>query len=549
MLHPVKIAETFNGNGSLVNAKALLSPGKSKGAKIRAPEMAGGPQVILDFGGEIVGYLRMRIASDGFSRVRLHYGETLSECLHLPPRTALLTRMITEEYEVAPGTRELESIVRQGFRYVKLEFSDCESAVELSEVAVKTSSYPVNYLGYFSCSAPGLNAIWNAARKTLHLCMQEYYLDGIKRDRFMWVGDTRLEALINYYVFGDVELFKYCWRGAAASQSSDGGIRSAFGEGTSILWDYVAWWIIALQDYYRHTGDDAFIKEMGTHLDQAAAWLISKSDPEDGLIRIPDEKGHGWFYTLNGKTGKDAEFNALFKRAMVAAAETAGLTGKKSLGRKYRTQAAKTGVSLANLPPPHDDPGTMTNSLASFDLTEQLFRAGKATAALAFIQTRWKPMLDCGGDSFWECLPGTGETPLAEKEKWAAYNWQSHCHGWTAGPALSLPAEVTGVKPVLPGFALFEVRPQLGGLTFAKAVVPSPHGVIAVSMSVKGGIFEETLVVPKGCQAHVFLPTPNDRPKVFADGKEVLSARRAAAHPGYIRLEITTSGTHTFRVE
>jgi hypothetical protein len=549
VLHPVKIAETFNGNGSMVNAKALLSPGKSKGAKIRAPEMAGGPQVILDFGGEIAGYLRLRIASDGFSRVRLHYGETLSECLHLPPRTALLTRMITEDYDVAPGTREMESIVRQGFRFVKIEFFDCESKVELSDVSVKTSSYPVNYLGYFSCSDRSLNAIWQAARKTLHLCMQEYYLDGIKRDRFMWVGDTRLEALVNYYLFGDAELFKYCWRGAAASQSSDGGIGSALGEGTSILWDYVAWWIIALQDYYRHTGDHTFIKELSTPINQAAAWLISKRDPADGLIRIPDEKGHGWFYTLNGKAGKDPEFNALFKRAMAAAAETADLTGKKSLGEKYRAQAAQTKRALTKLPPPHDDPGTMTNSLASFDLTETMFRAGKATEALAFIKARWQPMLDCGSDSFWEALPEIGETPFAEKKKWDAYNYRSHCHGWTAGPALSLPAEVVGIKPVLPGFALFEVRPQLGGLAFAKAVVPSPHGLIAVSMSIKDGVFEETLLIPRGCNANVFLPKRQGSPKVFVDGKEIAPAQYDLAEPDYFRLEIKTAGTHRFRSE
>ena len=547
VLRPVKIADVFAGNGSVSGAKSLLSAGENKCAKINAKELAGGPHIILDFGEEIAGYLRMRIASAGFSHASLHYGETLAECLHLPPRTALLTRMITEEYEIAPGTREMESIVRQGFRFVKIEFSKCESEVELSEVSVKTSSYPVNYLGWFSCSDSSLNEIWQAARKTLHLCMQEYYLDGIKRDRFMWVGDTRLEALINYYLFGDAELFKYCWRGAAASQYNDGGIPSAFGEGMSILWDYVAWWIIALQDYYLHTGDKKFIREMTSHAGKAAEWLISRSDPADGLISIPDEKGHNWFYTLNGMKGKDPEFNGFFLRALLAAAEMAEVTGEKTLAKKYRKQAAKTEKALAKLPKPVYDVSTISNSLASFDLTEAMFRDGMAAEALEFIKARWKPMLDCGGISFFECLPVEKISNFCEKKKWDKYMWGSHCHGWTAGPALSLQAEVAGIKPVLPGFTFFEVKPQLGGLESVKAVVPSPSGLIAVSMCVKDGIFEETLFIPEGCKAKVFLPKLKKKFKVFADGKEVKSSKYDLTDPDYICLDITTPGSHSFR--
>ncbi|MFA6101746.1 MAG: family 78 glycoside hydrolase catalytic domain [Victivallaceae bacterium] len=549
VLRPVKIAETFDGNGSISGAKSLLGAGKNKPAKISAKELAGGPHIIIDFGGEIAGYLRMRISSEGFSHARLHYGETLDECLNLPPRTALLTKMITEDYEIAPGTREMESIVRQGFRFVKIEFSACENEVELSDVSVKTSSYPVNYLGWFSCSDSSLNEIWQAGRKTLHLCMQEYYLDGIKRDRFMWVGDTRLEALVNYYLFGDAELFKYCWRGAAASQYNDGGIPSAFGEGMSILWDYVAWWIIALQDYYLHTGDKKFIREMSCHTGQAAEWLISRSDPADGLISIPDEKGHGWFYTLNGMSGKDPEFNGFFKRAMLAAAEMAEITGEKSLRKKYRQQAARTELSLSKFTKPVYDVNTISNSLASFDLIEEMFREGRTEAAIEFIKARWMPMLDCGGTSFFECLPVEEINNFCEKKKWNKYMWGSHCHGWTAGPALSLQAEVAGIKPVTPGFAIFEVRPRLGGLEFVKAVVPSPHGLIAVSMCAKDGIFEEMLFVPEGCRAKVYLPKLKNKFKIFADGKEVKSSKYGPADHDYICLDIATPGRHSFRSE
>jgi hypothetical protein len=315
----------------------------------------------------------------------------------------------------------------------------------------------------------------------------------------------------------------------------------------SILWDYVAWWIIALQDYYLHTGDKKFIREMTGHTGKAAEWLISRSDPADGLISIPEEKGHNWFYTLNGMKGKDPEFNGFFLRAMLAAAEMSEVTGEKTLAKNYRKQAAKTEKALAKLPKPVYDVSTISNSLASFDLTEAMFREGKAKETLEFIKARWKPMLDCGGTSFFECLPVEKISNFCEKKKWDKYMWGSHCHGWTAGPALSLQAEVAGIKPVAPGFAIFAVRPQLGGLEFAKAVVPSPHGLIAVAMCVKDGIFEETLFIPEDCRAKVFLPKLKKKFKVFADGREVKASKYDLTDPDYICLDITTPGSHSFR--
>ena len=119
------------------------------------------------------------------------------------------------------GVQEYESRQRVGFRFVRIELFDTPQGAELSEFSVRASLYPVSYRGYFHCSDPLLNRIWEAGRKTLHLCMQEYYLDGVKRDRFLWVGDTRAEALYNYYLFGDQELFRFCWEEIASVQYAD----------------------------------------------------------------------------------------------------------------------------------------------------------------------------------------------------------------------------------------------------------------------------------------------------------------------------------------
>ncbi|MDR2816497.1 MAG: hypothetical protein LBB62_07330 [Proteiniphilum sp.] len=45
------------------------------------------------------------------------------------------------------------------------------------------------YLGSFGSSDPRFDSIWITGAYTTHLNMQEYFWDGIKRDRLVWLGD------------------------------------------------------------------------------------------------------------------------------------------------------------------------------------------------------------------------------------------------------------------------------------------------------------------------------------------------------------------------
>ena len=146
-----------------------------------------------------------------------------------------------------------------GFRYVRVEFFDSTAPVTASGFSVKTSLYPVARRGYFECEDQKMNALYEAGERTLHYCMQEYYIDAVKRDRFFWIGDARMCALINHYSFADTELFEYSMREAKKVQLPCGGVPSVYGVGTSMLWDYVAWYVIGIWDYYHYTGKREFV--------------------------------------------------------------------------------------------------------------------------------------------------------------------------------------------------------------------------------------------------------------------------------------------------
>jgi hypothetical protein len=59
------------------------------------------------------------------------------------------------------------------------------------------------------------------------------------------------------------------------------------------------------------------------------------------------------------------------------------------------------------------------------------------------------------------------------------------------------------VRPLEPGFVRFEVRPFLGDLEWARGVVPTPYGEIAVSLRREGERIDAQFTVPQGTVAVV----------------------------------------------
>jgi len=471
---------------------------------LAAPGRYQGPSFILDFGSETVGYVRLKITSDKEISLRLNYGETIDEALTEPSRDQLLHKMLVEEYRLRGGVQEFESRAKVGGRFVRVEFFDAISPVTVSNFSLKTSLYPVNFKGYFACNDPLLNQIWQTGVKTLHLCMQEYYLDGIKRDRFLWVGDARNEAWYNYYLFGDRELFQFCWRQLANCQYPDGAIPSAYGQGLSVIWDYVAWYVIALHDYYRHTGDAAFVLELRPVLDRAVDFLINKAG-QDGLIEVPQNPLNVWMVTLNNTPGKDTLLNQLYLRSLETAAMAARLAGDDANLARYEALAAKLApqvAALAHAQPLAATPANHYNATSMLEMVIALF-AADPVAALQKIRHSWGELLAGGADTLFEGFYcNEGYPPVAVKDKPGKATFVSYCHGWTAGPTLLLMSEVAGIKPLAPGFAQVEIAPKPGDLKHFCCVVPTPHGEIALSY--QPGAF--CLSLPGGITAQLRLP-------------------------------------------
>jgi hypothetical protein len=112
---------------------------------------------------------------------------------------------------------------------------------------------------------------------------------------------------------------------------------------------------------------------------------------------------------------------------------------------------------------------------------------GRAETVVDRIRRQWGGMLDAGATTFWEEF---GHTAEAAYSMYGRAFGKSLCHAWSAGPAAALPEAVLGLRPLADGWRRFEVRPELGDLDWAAAVVPVPGGREITVVADRGGAVE-----------------------------------------------------------
>jgi alpha-L-rhamnosidase len=235
---------------------------------------------VLDFGEHMVGYLNLSIrpfsiVQDSPLRLKCTFGETLTEIIadendyHGWLSSTWLQHEIIN-VDLLPLTFELPR--RYAFRYLAIEILGCNTGyrVKFDEVfCMKVTT------GDTSKITPLPNDIDETIKQldqvsinTLKDCMQLVFEDGPKRDRRLWIGDLRLQALANYETFDNIDLVRRCIYYFAGLTQSNGQIsccvytepvphtdRGNFN-------DYSLFFVSILYDYYIHTKDKSFIIEL-----------------------------------------------------------------------------------------------------------------------------------------------------------------------------------------------------------------------------------------------------------------------------------------------
>lgn len=472
--------------------------------------------IILDYGKELHGGLKLTMgSSEQYPKlVRIRFGESLSETCSEPCDTAWVMGHSTDDHAMrdfvikVPRDGSIE-IGNTGFRFVRIDLLERNVTLALREASAILRIRDIPRQGSFNSSDPRLNRIWDIGAWTVHLNMQEYIWDGIKRDRLVWLGDMHPEMSTVKAVFGYNDVID-----RSMDIASQQWPLPHWFNGMSA---YSMWYLIIQYDWYQHNGHKDYLEK---HRDYITG-LVDKIDSmvdENGEDLLDGGRFLDWPSSPNAE-GVEAGYRALLCMAMDDAAYLCEVLGDAAHAEKCRAVRARLDkivkphndlkqaaalMALAGLMPADKacdevikvDGASRFSTFYGYYMLEALAMAGEYQTAMDIIREFWGGMVDLGATSFWEDFnldwaknaTGIDEFPAEGKDdihgSFGAYCYPSFrhslCHGWASGPTAWMSEHILGVQILAPGCRKVRVTPHLGDLEWVEGTYPTPKGNIHI---------------------------------------------------------------------
>jgi len=463
--------------------------------------------IAADFGKETFGFVRLH-GVRGKGDVSIYYGESKEEALSTEHCETF------DKLSVGNGLKnDMTMSLSKAFRFVNILYT---GSVQIDSVSMLYEYADIPDKGSFSCSDEEINKIYEVAKYTLHLSTREFFIDGIKRDRWVWSGDAYQSYLMNYYLMNDngtVTRTMYALRG---KDPVTGHINT--------IMDYTFYWFLGIYDYYLYSGDKTFIQQNYDRMKSLMDYVTGRRNKNGLLEGLPgDWIFIDWAAGLS-KKGEVSFEQLLFARSLETMALCADIVNDKQGATQYKTlsadlrkkifsiywnqqkqalvhsrvdgkqtdnvtrysnmfaiffdyfneqqkQAVKKSVLLNN------NIQKITTPYMRFYELEALCAMGEQNYVLKEMRDYWGGMLKLGATSFWEEY----NPDKTGAEHYAMYGREfgkSLCHAWGASPIYLLGKYYLGVKPTSAGYATYIVEPNLGGLQWMQGKVPTPNGQI-----------------------------------------------------------------------
>jgi hypothetical protein len=521
---PVKIVwQSYNQNNLVQNSQVLLTPfdgqltTSGKGMCVLKSDDDKTASILLDFGKEIYGGIEIAAAIRGDKKpvkVRIRLGESateaMSDCIDnsIPGMGSATNDHSLRDYTIELPWLGTVEVGNSGFRYARIDLLDKDVELPIRSVRAIFRYRDIPYLGSFKSDNERLNKIWETGAYTVHLNMQEYLWDGIKRDRLVWLGDVHPEVMTINNVFGDQDVVR---------KSLD------FGRDTTPLpgWmngmsSYSLWWIITHRDFYLYNGDLEYLKEQHGYLSELIKQITSKID-SNGKEKLDGGRFLDW------PTSENPEVIHSGLQALMLITMEAGKDISVWLNDKLLEDKCSEAIKLLNShkPPSHNNKqaasllslaGMMPTEQASkvilkngaddfatfygYYMLEALAKDGKYSEGIDVITDYWGAMLDLGATTFWENFNynerfnAVAIDQLPDESKFNIHSdggdycyiglRASLCHGWASGPTSWLTNHVLGIQVIEPGCKVLRISPNLGDLNFVEGSFPTPFGIVKV---------------------------------------------------------------------
>ncbi|MCA5004738.1 alpha-L-rhamnosidase-related protein [Sphingobacterium bovistauri] len=468
--------------------------------------------VLVDFGKNTFGFLTLHNLI-GKGNISIYYGESKEEALDT-------AKCETLDYLNIIQSNKVDSTLlnSKGFRYAFIKNSE---NVNFSDVSMQYEYLPVEDRGTFRSSDDELNKIWEVSKYTMELTSREFYIDGIKRDRWIWSGDAYQSYAMNYYLGFDSNTVKRTILALRGKEPTVSHINT--------IMDYTFYWFLSIYDYYLYTGDDEFIENIYPRMKSMMEFCLNRRnhngfmeglagdwvfiDWAEGLskkgevsfeqllfcrsletmalcaeiLNKPDDK---LLYSNISTDLKDKFFKSYwnseknaFVHSLVDGKQTDNVTKYTNMFAiffDYLNANQKDGIRdhvLLN----DKVQKIMTPYMRYYEL-EALCVVGEKDFVMKEMKNYWGAMLKQGATTFWEEY----NPSKSGKDHLSMYGrdyGKSLCHSWGAGPIYLLGKYFLGAKPTSAGYKTYDIEPYLASQEWMEGKIPTPKGEIDLFVS------------------------------------------------------------------
>jgi alpha-L-rhamnosidase len=546
---------------------------------VRAVLTSPAGRTILDFGQNLVGWVRFTVAGDAGTTITLRHAEVL-EAGELGTRPLRNAEAI-DRYTLRGGGPETwePAFTFHGFRYVQVD--GWPGALDPSAFTAVVVHSDLGRTGAFSCS----NDLLNRLHENVVWSMRGNFLsiptDCPQRDeRLGWTGDIQIFGPTACYL-SDVAGFLAGWLADLRDEQTADGVvpfvvpnpfavapipspfggaavpTAAWGDAATFLpwtlyWCYgdtglLARQFVSMRAWVDCVRDRAGAGRLWLEGFQFGDWLDPDAPPDD---------------PRRSRTDAHLVATAYFARSAQIVSDAAAILGRDHLAAAYGALAAEVRAAFRD---EYVTPNGRVSSESAtayalalfFDLIEDAAERKRAAAQLARIARRNRyristgfvgtplvlPALTAAGDSVttyrlltetscpsWLYPVTMGATTVWER-------WDSMLPDGSINPgqmtsfnhyALGSVADwmhqtIGGLAPAEPGYRRLRIAPVPGrGVTSATATLRTPYGTAACAWSVDGVVVTLAVEVPPNASATVVRPglaEDLERPRVVAAGR------------------------------
>lgn len=486
--------------------------------------------VLIDQQQLTTAYPELIVSKGKGSQVKVTYAEALfNDIKNKGHRDSIRGKSIHGVFDIfqpdGVAGRKFTTLSFRTFRYVQLDITTGADPLTVDQMGSWFTAYPFEKKASFTASDTSLTKVFDVGWHTARLCAYETYVDCPYWERLQYVGDTRIQALVSYYVSGDDRLARNALEQINWSLSYDGLTYSRYPSSLAqYIPNYSLVWVTMVHDYLMYRNDPAFVKSFlpsikrilehfeqyllsGNMVGEQPYWdFFDHTFPTHKIVQESSAKGlttNSLFYAYTLSLASEIfayykepelvqKYSLLSQQIKEGVRKQCWNTSRQLVAdtpdKKHFSMHSNIMAVLCGMVPAREQHDFVKRIVDTRDIIPTtlyfdfyLARAmNQAQAGDLYMDllAKWKNILSQGLTTF----PEGGD--------------RSECHAWSASPNYEMLATFAGVQPMTPGFKKVLIRPLMQSLTEVRASIPHWAGELLVDVVKNGNQLSGKIILP-----------------------------------------------------